>query len=156
MRLDEIMEKSIVVRKAEEKDLLPLLSVLQQLKPKNKDYPVGDLEKLKGILRDINNDKNYYLKVCEVDGKIAGTATLLVQMDLAHGGKPYGHIENVVTDQAYRGKGIGQLLVENLITEAKNSGCYKVILDCSRDITGFYSKMGFEERGSVEMRLNLV
>jgi glucosamine-phosphate N-acetyltransferase len=30
---------------------------------------------------------------------------------------------------------------------AKERNCYKVILDCTKNISGFYEKIGFEKHG---------
>lgn len=148
------MENKPIIRKAEASDLEPLLGLLDQLKPNNVKHPHEDRSSEYKALLNITQNKDYFLKVCEIDRKLAGTAMLLVQMNLSHGGKPYGHIENVVTDQAYRGKGIGGLLVEDLLKEAKAAGCYKVILDCAESVSPFYQKLGFKKHGSIEMRID--
>ncbi len=149
------MENKPIIRKAEASDLEPLLGLLDQLKPNNKRYSQEDHTAAYKALLEITQNKDYFLKVCEIEGKLAGTAMLLVQMNLSHGGKPYGHIENVVTDQAYRGKGVGGLLVEDLLREAKTARCYKVILDCAESVSPFYQKFGFKKHGSIEMRIDL-
>ena len=46
-----------------------------------------------------------------VHKKLAATSTLFIEQKVIHGGSRVGHIEEVVTDSSYRGKGIGKALV---------------------------------------------
>ncbi|MCL4399642.1 GNAT family N-acetyltransferase [Candidatus Parvarchaeota archaeon] len=148
------MEKRLIIRNAEEKDLEQLSGLLDQLKPGNAEK-VHDMQKIREAFLKIKKDGNYYLKVCEIDGRITGTATLLIQDNITHGARPYGHIENVVTDKDYRGLGIGNKIIESLVQDAKGRNCYKIILDCNETLIRFYEKAGFHNTGSVEMRLDL-
>jgi len=74
--------------------------------------------------------------------KIIATATLLIELKFIRQCGKCGHIEDVVVDQNYRGLRLGVRVVEALITAAKESGCYKVILDCSEGNAVFYEKCG--------------
>lgn len=137
------------IREAQEGDLENVLNLLYQLSPQKEGERGGNLEeKYKGIIQD----SNYHLAVYDKNGKIIGTAMLLVQRNLSHHGKPVGHIENVVTDISARGKGIGKKLISYLTEIAAQSNCYKVILNCSEDNSAFYEKCGFRRTGEVEMR----
>ena len=141
------------VRLAKLEDLSDLLTLLQQIKPGEKtNVETGRLEK---TMSEIVGDKNHYIAVYELDNRLVGTATLIIQLNLTHDGRPYGHIENVVTDEKYRGKGVGKGLMDFLIKEAKERGCYKLVLDCAKDKIPFYEKRGFDAKGSVEMRMDL-
>ena len=84
----------------------------------------------------IQNDNNG-------DGRIIGTAAILIEKKFIHKLSSVGHIEDVVVDQEYRGNGLGKILVDYCIAYAKNNDCYKVILNCSEDNVPFYSKCGF-------------
>ena len=84
-----------------------------------------------------------YIFVTEHNGKIVGTAALLIEHKI-RGGR-VGHIEDVVVDKAYRGKGIGANLIDQLISSAKKVGCYKIILSCSNKNVDFYIKFGFKK-----------
>jgi len=55
-----------------------------------------------------------------------------------------GHIEDIVVDKSYRGKNLGQSVVEalnDISFEVEN--CYKVTLDCAVRNIDFYKKMNF-------------
>lgn len=54
-----------------------------------------------------------------------------------------GQIEDVVVGTDYRGRGLGRLLVEELLKKAIEKGCYKVILNTADKNVPFYKKMGF-------------
>lgn len=84
------------------------------------------------------------------NGKVIGTATLLIEVKFIHKLSFVGHIEDVVVNESYRGRGIGKLLVDHCSSYAQKNGCYKVILDCDRKNVGFYNNCGFEEK-SVQM-----
>ena len=65
-----------------------------------------------------------------------------------------GHIEDIVIDMEYRGLGLAKMLMTKLIDCAKDYGCYKIILDASDNVKGFYEKLGFIQQAN-NMRLNL-
>ena len=56
-----------------------------------------------------------------------------------------GIIEEVVVKVNQRGKGIGKLLVKNLIEKAKKNNCDKIILSSSEKNLKFYEKLGFQK-----------
>ncbi len=143
------------IRAADAKDMEELLRILDQLSPRNTDDKSVSKEKLTNVMNTMASSGNHYLAVYDDGGRIAGTAMLVVQYNLSHGGRPYGHIENVVIDEKYRGKGIGKALVDYLVEEARKGNCYKVILNCSEDNISFYKKCGFNQNGKIEMRINL-
>lgn len=82
-----------------------------------------------------------------------GHLTLLIEPKVIHG-RPMAHIEDVVVSPLARKNGIGRALVEHAIRVAKHIGCYKVILNCSKEVSPFYEKIGFHQH-SLGMRLDL-
>eukprot|EP00249_Psilotum_nudum_P007416 c20542_g1_i1 orf=127-594(+) len=76
-------------------------------------------------------------------GQIVATGTLLVERKFVRQCGKVGHIEDVVVDQCVRGRHLGQRIIDFLTNYAKLAGCYKVILDCREDNTGFYEKCGY-------------
>ena len=56
-----------------------------------------------------------------------------------------GIIEDVVVKENQRGKGIGKLLVKNLIEKAKKNNCDKIIFSSSEKNLKFYEKLGFQK-----------
>lgn len=83
--------------------------------------------------------------VALIDGKVVGTASLLIEPKFIHNGGVTGHIEDVAVHPECQGRGIGALLVERLLEESRKEGCYKVILDCAEKVIPFYEKLGFHK-----------
>ena len=82
--------------------------------------------------------------------RVVGTGSVLIEKKFIHSLGSVGHIEDIVIDKGFRGKGLGKLIVTHLVQYAKSKGCYKTLLNCSEDKVGFYEKCGFKGRG-VEM-----
>jgi len=89
--------------------------------------------------------------VVEDNGHVVGRAYLyLIQNDLPHGGKPYGLLEDVFVEEEFRGKGYGKKLVEMVIEEAKDLGCYKLVGQSRygrEKVHELYMKLGFNDHG---------
>lgn len=88
------------------------------------------------------------------DGRIIGTASLLIERKFIHGGGAVGHIEDVAVHHAFQKRGIASALVEYAIREARKVGCYKVVLGCYEGLAPFYERLGFR-RHDLGMRLDL-
>tara|TARA_B100000963_G_scaffold123434_1_gene107664 strand:- start:7966 stop:8367 length:402 start_codon:yes stop_codon:yes gene_type:complete len=85
----------------------------------------------------------------EVDGIVALENEIVVGYASIHYLKKItrksGIIEDVVVKEDQRGKGIGKLLVRNLIEKAKQNNCDKIILSSSEKNLKFYIKLGFKK-----------
>ena len=60
----------------------------------------------------------------------------------------HAHIEDVIVDEAYRGQGLGEMLVQHLIQLARDLGLNGVSLTCNpRRVAAnhLYQKMGFKK-----------
>ncbi len=106
----------------------------------------SDIERNKAeeIFEKINSNPDHIIAVAELDGKIVGSTTLLIEPKFIHGGGLVGHIEDVVVDKNFQGQKIGEKIMKFLLEFAKNRGCYKTILDCTDDVKPFYEKLGFK------------
>ena len=85
---------------------------------------------------------------------VIGTASLLIEQKFIHKGGLVGHIEDVAVHKDHQKKGVGQALLNRLIEEGRQQGCYKLLLDCSLDLVPFYEKLGFYS-SVANMRLDL-
>ena len=135
------------------RDLASVVRILSQLKL-DSIKPNYDFGRGERTLMKIIKDENYYFLLAEINKRIVGTATMLIQNNLTHNGRPYAHIENVVTDQEHRKIGIGKLLLSELINVARSLDCYKVILNCSVENSRFYENIGFSLTNEIEMRFD--
>ena len=86
-----------------------------------------------------------YLKDSDRKITILGSGTIIYEPKIIHGCKNVGHIEDIVVHEKYRGQGIAQKILEKLTEAASNKNCYKVILDCKKDLITFYEKSGFRQ-----------
>ena len=100
---------------------------------------------------NILEDKNIHYYVAEVNGFVAGVASLITINKLLRGGNRIGLIEDVAVSKSAGGRGLGQSLIEKLKDLAVERGCYKVILNCSEENIGFYKKCDFYQN-EVQMR----
>ena len=108
---------------------------------------------VKNILKKILENENHIIHVAELDGKIVGSTTLLIEQKFIHEGGFVGHIEDVVVNKEFEGQGIGMKLVLSLLDVAKEKKCYKTILNCEDKLIPFYEKIGFKQK-STEMRFD--
>ena len=141
---------NIIIREIQEADLEKgFLESLDNLKK------ASDLEKdnAKTILKKILDDSNHIVHIAELDGKIVGSTTLLIEQKFIHKGGLVGHIEDVVVREGFERQQIGGKIVESLLDVAKKRGCYKTILDCNDDVKEFYEKIGFKHESN-GMRYN--
>jgi glucosamine-phosphate N-acetyltransferase len=106
------------------------------------------------ILRTMRRAPLYHVLVAVgADGQVMGATTLLVEEKFIHGGGRVGHIEDVAVRRGYEGRGLGGSLVRAAVEMAEEMACYKCILDCKEELTGFYEKLGFRRR-DVGMRID--
>ncbi len=100
------------------------------------------------ILERIKSNPEHIILVAEIDGKIAGSITLLVEQKFIHNGSKAGRIEDVAVSAGMQGRGIGARLVKAALKRASGMGCYKTTLECADDVREFYQKLGFAYSGN--------
>jgi glucosamine-phosphate N-acetyltransferase len=83
--------------------------------------------------------------VAELEDRIIGTASLLVEKKFIHRGGLVGHIEDVAVHSDYWRRGIGTQLVDRLTALAVSLKCYKVILNCHEHLVPFYGRIGYRK-----------
>ena len=130
-----------IIRELRKEDLwngfLTTLDSLRQASDINRN-------KAEEIFEKINSNPDHIVAIAELDGKIIGATTLLIEPKFIHKGGLVGHIEDVAVDQNFQGQKIGEKIMKYLLEFAKNRGCYKTILDCTDDVKPFYEKLGFK------------
>ena len=139
----------VTVRTATEKDIPRILELYLQLafNPPPDGTPTLPPEEYRRVFAKICALPGYSLLLAEEDGEILGTTVLVILPGFAHGVSPFAVVEYVVVDEAHRRQGIGKLLMDYVIAQAKEAGCYKIMLtsDKRRDEAHeFYRSLGFE------------
>lgn len=123
---------NITFREIEKNDIPRVWELLEQLKPINFTSDIDDAwTEYNGIgIVGLDGDKIIAFGSLVVENKIRGYLS--------------GQIEDVVVDSSYRGKGVGEKLIEEINKKAKKIGCYRVSLFCKEELIPFYNKNGYE------------
>lgn len=114
-----------MIREIYEYELNDLLNLYTHL---HEDSIPEMTEDLKKTWQFIVNDKNHHIIVNEIEGKIVSSYVCVVIPNLTRNVRPYAFVENVVTHNAYRGKGYATECLNYSKEIAKKSGCYKMML----------------------------
>ena len=77
---------------------------------------------------------------------VIGTGTIVYEPKFIHNCGKVAHIEDVVICKNKRCAGLGMKFVEFLVSKARENSCYKVILNCDKSVSGFYTKCGLTEK----------
>lgn len=129
----------ITVRKADQSLIEPIKRLLAQLTSKESEFSISDLSAIVG-------DPNSRLFTIVVDGVVAGMLTL--GMYSAPTGRKIW-IEDVVVDSAFRGRGLGRMLIDHAIEySASMTPCSLMLTSRPSRIEAneLYRKAGFEQR----------
>lgn len=146
----------IVYRTASKEDLPGILSLYRQLNP-NDILP--ELSTAEEIWKTIETNDGFGYFIAEENGQIISCCNCAIIPNLSRLGKSFAVIENVITDAAYRRRGIGSQIMTHAVQFAKRNNCYKVILLSSSKRTEaheFYRSIGFngESKKGFEIRFN--
>ena len=133
------------IRELNEGDLESLIKLYEQLDGANGNYTAEDARK---IWKDEieGNKKIKYFGAVE-NGKVISTCYVLIIPNLTRLGSSIAFVENVVTDKAFRGQGLGRKIMEKAIDFARQNNCYKVILQSAsfrKEAHQFYKNLGFD------------
>jgi perosamine synthetase len=117
------------------------LELMSGFRSVNTDMSDLDFQKL--FYRIMNNGS---IIIAELNGKIIGSITILLEQKFIHNSAIYAHIEDVFVNESFRHKKIGKELVNNSIVYCKEKNVYKISLNCDEKLRAFYSLNNFEQR----------
>lgn len=132
-----------VVREACTEELSEILELYLFLH--EKEIP-EDNDRLKTTWKQIMEDENHHLIVCEVDGKIVSSCVCVVIPNLTRNVRPYAFVENVVTHEDYRGRGYATECLHYAEEIARTANCYKMMLltgSKQESTLNFYRNAGY-------------
>ena len=137
-----------MIREATEADLPRLIALMAQLRPDQPD--AEDPERVHDYAAVFARMKaqGQRVLVAENEGQLAGVLVLTIIENITRQGTPYAIIENVIVDDAARGKRIGEALARHAVEAAREAGCYKVSLTSNKRRTEahrFYTRLGFQQ-----------
>jgi ribosomal protein S18 acetylase RimI-like enzyme len=93
--------------------------------------------------------------VARIEGRVVASATLLTLVTLVG---QFGYVEEVAVDESMRGLGIGRMLLDELVAEARHLGLDFVELtsrSTREAANALYRSMGFRLRETNVYRLDL-
>jgi GNAT superfamily N-acetyltransferase len=146
----------IVINHLEKCDFQHYLELMNQFRPVETDMT---FEKFCEIYDKIFTYGEIY--VARDDNKIIGSITVIYEQKFINHGAIYAHIEDVVVDKEYQNAGskkgtkVGSKLIDYAKQKSAEKNCYKCTLVCNEDLSPFYRKNQFEEKG-VHMTYSLI
>ena len=129
-----------MIRPAREADTEALAPLLAQL-----GYPFGSAE-LAPALAELLSDPAHHVLVAEDDGEVVGFVNANFRPHLHHLA-PVGTIDELVVDEARRGRRIGERLVEAVLDEGRRRSADSVEVtthERRERARAFYRRCGFE------------
>ena len=132
-----------MVREVVKEDLFEILNLYLFL---HEDNVPEDSEHLQKTWKDIFEYVNHHIIVNEIDGKIISSCVCVIIPNLTRNIRPYAFIENVVTNESYRGKGYARECLDYAKEIAIKNNCYKMmLLTGSKDenTLNFYKSAGY-------------
>ncbi len=135
------------IRPAKPNDLPGILALYRQL---NSADPVLDPEVAEKTWSALLSSGLTTPFVADLAGHLVSTCTLAIIPNLSRGARPYGVIENVVTDADHRSTGLGRAVLQAALDKAWTATCYKVLLATGSRTEAtlrFYENASFQRGG---------
>lgn len=132
-----------MIREITDADLDGLLTLYMQLH--DNPFPEKD-DRIIDIWQAVLDDPNHHIIAAVEDGKIVSSCVCVIIPNLTHGQRPYAFIENVITDEKYRGRGLATACLNYARDIAIRENCYKMMLltGSKKDSTlSFYRRAGY-------------
>lgn len=132
------------IRKATQEDFDEVFNLLKQLWANSKlNYDLLKIAYNKAVYSEVQK-----LIVGESMDNIIGFCSLTIKNNLWQAGN-LGHIDELIVDNNYRGKGIGSKLMDEITRIAKENQCKRIELDSAfnrKEAHRFYENQGYENR----------
>jgi glucosamine-phosphate N-acetyltransferase len=130
-----------------EKIIMSYFKLIKQLS----DTVNYDIDKFIFNVNQINNYGIIYVAYLDTPTSdefiIVASGTCFLEPKIIHNFMNVGHIEDIVVDTNFRGKGIANNILNNLKNYAVYNNCYKVILNCHHELVKVYSKSNYIQKG---------
>lgn len=131
------------IRLIHQNELPELLRLYRQL---HKDGWLEEGPAARAIWEKLGQLPGCYVIVAAEGEKLLSTCTLLLVPNLTHQGRPYGLVENVVTDVTHRKQGLAKACLDYAKELAEKEQCYKLMLMTGRKDSAtlrFYQEAGY-------------
>ena len=132
-----------MIREIQDTDFDGLMELYMQLH----DNPMPDkTPEMMKLWERILNDKDHHIIVAEEDGKIVSSCVCVIIPNLTHNQQPYAFVENVITDEKYRKRGLAAECLNYAKRLAQRENCYKMMLltgSKKESTLNFYRQAGY-------------
>lgn len=135
---------SLKIRNCQLSDFTKVFKLLEQLWFDS----ILEYDSLRGVFENILKTDTQKLVVGIVENKIIGFCSLTIKHNLWQAGN-LGHIDELVIDKEFRGKGYGKKMIENITNLAQELKCKRIELDSAFNRTEaheFYKTLEYEKR----------
>ena len=132
-----------MIRELKNEDFDGLMRLYMELH--NNPFPEKD-ERVMSVWKRIMDDEEHHIIVADVNGVIAASCVCVIIPNLTHGQRSYALVENVVTSEKYRRRGLATACLDYVREIAKKENCYKIMLHTGSKERGtleFYEKAGY-------------
>lgn len=142
----------MTIRLASCEDLPELLKLYKELRPHDPELLSTEA---KAHWQMMVADGRTHVIVAEVDGALASSCALTVNLSIANGARPFGIIEHVITAGKFRRRGLSKQVLEFAIELAWQKNCCKLMLLSGEQLNAahaLYQSVGFQsgiEKGFV-------
>lgn len=135
-----------MIREIKENDFEGLMRLYTQLH----DNPMPEkTPEITELWNRIFRDRDHHVIVAEENGEIVSSCVCVVIPNLTHGQQPYAFVENVITDERYRGKGLATQCLNYAKELAEKENCYKMMLltgSKKESTLRFYERAGYNRK----------
>lgn len=132
-----------MIREVRAADFEGLMELYMQLH----DNPMPEKSpELMDLWKQILEDENHHIIVAEVDGRIVSSCVCVIIPNLTHHQQPYAFVENVVTAEDCRNRGMATACLNYAKELAEKENCYKMMLltgSKKESTLNFYRKAGY-------------
>lgn len=132
-----------MIREITDIDFDGLMELYMQLH----DNPMPDkTPEIMELWQRILADKDHHIIVAEEYGRIVSSCVCVIIPNLTHNQQPYAFIENVITDEEYRGRGLATQCLNYAKKIAESENCYKMMLltgSKKESTLNFYRQAGY-------------
>jgi len=131
----------IIIRKATEQDCPAIMDLIRELAVYERAANEVTVDYDHFVESGFGPHPVWWSFVAEVEGKIAGIALYYIRYSTWKGQRMY--LEDIVVNLGYRGNGIGKMLMDAIIHEAREkkfNGIMWQVLDWNEPAINFYKK----------------
>ncbi len=141
------MKQNYVIENASTEDIPALIALLAILFGIEADFQADVAKQTKGLSLLINHPENGVIKVAKnQEGQVMGMVSAQLVISTAQG-SPSAWVEDMVIEEAYRGRGVGKTLLDEALLWAKAKGATRAQLLVDTENTpalGYYAHLGWE------------